>query len=719
MTDTAQQAGARRIDRMMVRLEHLDKLLSLAGEVIITSSTMHELQRDLVDSAADRRPVSETNLETVKTADESTRRISQDLHDLVMAIRMVEIGETFRLFRRPIRDLCRGLGKEVDFVLKGENVLIDKALAERLVDPLLHVLRNAIDHGVETPLERVRAGKSERGTVSLRAVDTENHTELIITDDGCGIDGEKVLERARTNGLVGPHEKAELIDVLMMPGFSTRESATSTSGRGVGLDILQSLIREFDGNVELKSTPGKGTTFRLQIPKLRAVNIIDALAIRAGEHFYALDIEKVVALQAVDADSIHGTMERERFIKYLGDVIAVFDLQQLLGGAPLDIANQERIPLVIIEGRRSRIAVIVDEYLSPQKLVNVPLDRQIFERDTMGIAGTCIFAGGRVGLTVDVDAVVASATGDEFHRAAGPETHTAAEIEATFTEVAPAEAAVPEKAAVAKKPAEVAAAEAQAALLLDEKDVKDLVDELCRGIAKLQDTLLSLEDKTDDVGLMHDAFRRLHAAKGNFTMLNRTSHAHLAHQMETILDLLRNDRIIMSTELMDLLLDGVSGLAQAAKQLPGEPSEPSSALLDQLETEIRANMAEPHLIDEREVLQKSFAMCPTIELQLIAALKRKEHTYETFIRFQSGRQAEFLLAYLLLRRLGMHGTILATLPEVDRIEQGECGNAIKVLWTSSLDASQLHETLENMARHYNIIEHQSLPTTVFRYEAAN
>ena len=171
-------SSARSIDKMVVRIEHLDKLLNLAGEVIITSSTLHELQRTMVDAVTSHMPLNETNLQTIKSANESSRRISQDLHDLVMAIRMVEIGETFRMFRRPIRDLSRNLKKEIELKLEGEKVLIDKALAERLVEPLLHLLRNAADHGLESPIERIREGKPEKGTITLRAIEHENETEI-------------------------------------------------------------------------------------------------------------------------------------------------------------------------------------------------------------------------------------------------------------------------------------------------------------------------------------------------------------------------------------------------------------------------------------------------------------------------------------------------------------------------------------------------------------
>jgi two-component system chemotaxis sensor kinase CheA len=186
---------------MTVRIEHLDKLLNLAGEVIITSSTLHDLQREMVDAVTYRRPIVESSIQAIKAADEGTRRISQDLHDLVMAIRMVEIGETFRLFRRSVRDLSRSLKKEINLKIEGEHVQIDKALAERLVEPLLHLIRNAADHGIEQPLERSRLGKPPEGMIRLEAIEHENETEILVIDDGRGIDENVIREKAKRCGL--------------------------------------------------------------------------------------------------------------------------------------------------------------------------------------------------------------------------------------------------------------------------------------------------------------------------------------------------------------------------------------------------------------------------------------------------------------------------------------------------------------------------------------
>jgi len=716
---------------MLVRLEHLDKLLNLAGEVIITSSTLHELQRDMNDAVTHRRPMTEGDLQIIKAADESSARISQDLHDLVMAIRMVEIGETFKLFRRPVRDLARNLKKEIDLKFEGEKALVDKALAERLVEPVLHMLRNAADHGLETPIERLHAGKSETGIILLKAVEHEHETEIVVSDDGRGIDEEKIFDKARKLGILHPGEHADLLSILCASGFSTKERATDTSGRGVGLDLVSTMVGEFNGTMELENTPKEGCTIRLHIPKLKAVNIIDALIVRCNETLYALSIDQVISLQGFKPNQIQATMDRERFIKYLGTPLPLFDLSELLGSATTKLENPEVVPVVIIEGKKEKIACVVSEFLAPSKLVNVPLAKDAFNRDVMGIAGTCIISGGRVGMTVDINTTVAKAVGEplvedegfadaaSFSDAAQPVTE-----ESTFGHSMPDSTAthhtqeelIAKTKLTANRDRIANRIEESSQKDLTDTDITDLLTELSRGLNELQDVLLNLEnDKNPE--LMKEAFRRLHAAKGNFTMLGVTASAGLAHKLETLLDFVRKDQIEMSQELMDVMLDGVSELNVATKMLPQSVPGDNESLLERIEVIMRSLDKDVPITDPDAVLGTTFTLVPTVELQLLGALKQGEQAYETFIRFKQSRQAEFLVAYLTLRKLCYHGTILATLPSIGDIENGHCGLAIKVLWSSSLKPDELKDAIDRWAPLFNIAEHQSMSTTVFRYDA--
>ena len=719
----------RGVDRMLVRIEHLDKLLNLAGEVIITSSTLHELQRDMSDAVTNRRPMTDGDLQIIKSADESSARISQDLHDLVMAIRMVEIGETFKLFRRPVRDLARNLKKDIELKFEGDKVLVDKALAERLVEPVLHMLRNAADHGLETPIERLHEGKNETGIILLKAVEHEHETEIVVSDDGRGIDEQKIFDHAKKLGFLHPNEQPNLLHVLCSSGFSTKEKATDTSGRGVGLDLVNTMVNEFEGTIELENEPKLGCTIRLHIPRLKAVNIIDALIVRCNETLYALSIDQVVSLQGLKPDEIQASMDRERFIKYLGTPLALFDLSELLGGEPVRLDNPAIVPIVIIEGKKEKIACIVSEFLAPSKLVNVPLATDMFNRDIVGIAGTCIITGGRVGMTVDIDMTVAKAVGEPLALLEGHDDAASFSEELPSAESAAFESSMPSSTAtkhtqeelIAKSKLSVqrdriaARMEETSQKDLTDTDISDLLTELSRGLMELQDVLLTLENDKDQE-LMKEAFRRLHAAKGNFTMLGVTATANLSHQLETLLDHVRKEQIEMSQELMDVLLDGVSELNQATKILPQSIPGDNEALLERIELAMRVLDKDETITDPDQLLGTTFTLVPTVELQLLGVLKQGAQAYETFIRFKPGRQADFLVAYLTLRKLCYHGTVMATLPSIADIENGHCGTAIKVLWASTLKPDELKAAIDRWASLFNIAEHQSMPTTVFRYD---
>ncbi len=706
----------RTVDRMQVRLEHLDTLLGLAGEVIITSANLQDLERRVSSTAGGGSALGREGLHLIKASNEATRRISQDLHDLVMAIRLVEIGETFRLLRRPARDLARQLGRDVEVEFAGADTLIDKALAERLVDPLLHLLRNAIDHGVEPPIARKGAGKPLDGRIVVRAADAEHHTEIQVQDDGAGIDAAAVRRRAAE--LLGDRaERLPLLELLCQPGLSTSEQITATSGRGVGLDLVRSVVDEFNGELALTTEPGRGTVFTVRIPKLRAVNIIDALTLRAGPDLYALPIEQIVASLGLAASAVRTAFDRSRHFLYQDEVVPLHCLQTVLD-QPEHPDERDPLPVIIVRGRLGRAAFVVSEFLGPQKLVNIPLDGGVPHHPA--IAGTAVFTGGKLGLTVDVDTLVAAVRGhlpQADGRHAGP---AAAVATATGTTPPAATAAGRSGSPARREPATGALPAAGARVTVAAQDAAALRTELLSGLQTLQDTFLSLEAEPDDREHLHAAFRRLHAAKGHLTVLEAAAQAELAHHLETVLDYLRADRLSLTAERMDLLLDGVTCLLDAAATLPAPPSDPPADLLAGLQ-ELTAShtVAAEDGGDLANLVSQPFELVPTVQLQVLSALKRGERTFETYLSFDPGRQPCFLAAYLLLRRVGKAGGILATLPTIQDIEQGRCGREVKVLWSTPLDELEVDQLYDRLARLYNLHEHRSIATTIFRYEGSS
>jgi chemotaxis protein histidine kinase CheA len=716
----------RTVDRMQVRLEHLDTLLGLAGEVIITSANLQDLERRVNSAGTGTASLGTEGMHLIKASNEATRRISQDLHDLVMAIRLVEIGETFRLLRRPVRDLARNLGREVEFTLDGAETLIDKALAERLIDPLLHLLRNAVDHGIEPPITRKGVGKPLCGRIVVQAVDAEHHTEIRVEDDGAGIDAQAVLELSRQT-FGDRAERMSLLDLVCTPGLSTSDNVTATSGRGVGLDLVRSVVDEFNGELDVGTKQGQGTVFTLRIPKLRAVNIVDALTLRAGPDLYALPIEQIVASLGLAADSIQTAFDRSRHFQYQGEVVPLHCLQAVLDQPDLP-AEQDPLPVIVVRGRQGQAAFIVSEFLGPQKLVNIPLDANVPHHEA--VAGTAVFTGGKLGLTLDVDTLVTSVS---LHQSIViPNPANAPVSGRSEAKQSGAKASVPHDQPDRNRPpasnGSSDGVKAQACDFdmdrmpaanqsIDAPEAEALRCELLSGLQALQDTLLSLESDPDCKDHLHAAFRRLHAAKGHLTVLEAEPQAALAHHLETVLDYLRAERLCLTAERMDMLLDGVSCLLQTAETLPNAPNEtPARLLTDLQELTASDTVADEDGLILKNLVSQPFELVSTAQLQVLSALKRGEKTYETYLDFDPGRQPSFLAAYLLLRRIGKVGTVLATLPSVKDIEEGRCGREVKVLWSTSLDEAEVDEVYDRLARLYNLREHHTIETTIFRYE---
>ena len=389
------------LDRMAVKISHLDRLLGLTGEIIISASNISILQRHLSTSSVN---IDKNSLEMIKNVAMTTNRISSDLHHLVMDIRMVPIKETFLRFRRLVRDLAKKRGRQVDFEIVGEDTLVDKTVAEKLYEPLAHQIRNAVDHGLEDPLERKHVGKPPTGQLVLTAYKKEGFTYVSVADDGHGLDEARIRQVAVEKGFLPPAaaqaiSESECWNLIMQPGFSTASEATEISGRGVGMDVVKSTVESLGGEIVIETRRGHGTNFTYKIPQLSAVNITDALIIRSGESYYAVPIGNVVATQSFSLSDVNTTMEATESIIYLGTIVPLYDLRGLLTGTPLgDDEFRANLPVIIIDSKNGRIALKVSEFIRPQKLVLIPLP-EIFS--VRGVAGTTILGGNQLGMVLD------------------------------------------------------------------------------------------------------------------------------------------------------------------------------------------------------------------------------------------------------------------------------------------------------------------------------
>lgn len=327
-------------------------------------------------------------------------KIVRELQDLAMSLRMVPLRPTFQKMLRMVRDLARKSGKPVRFVTEGEDTEIDRNMVEALNDPLVHLIRNAVDHGVEGPAERAALGKDETAVVTLRAYHSGSCVAIELEDDGRGLDRDRILAKAVEGGLVDAGAElsdAQVFSLIFAPGFSTAPKVTDLSGRGVGLDVVKRNLAKLRGRIEVRSRPSQGCTFTLRMPLTTAVT--DAMVVRVGSQRYLLPLASIEQSFRPGADAVKTAQGRGEMVRYRDELVPVHRLHALFGvaGARTDPAQAR---LVIVEAGTRRFALMVDELLNQQQVVIKALGGAL--GDVPGVSGGAILGDGRVGLILDV-----------------------------------------------------------------------------------------------------------------------------------------------------------------------------------------------------------------------------------------------------------------------------------------------------------------------------
>jgi two-component system, chemotaxis family, sensor kinase CheA len=393
-----------------VDLSRLDDLMRQLGELVVTRSRLAENVANLshkVDPSL-WRPLSEIN--------QALERQIRDLREGVMRVRLVRVGEAFSRMEFAVRDLARESGKNVRMALGGHETEIDKFVVERLMEPLLHLVRNAVSHGLEREEERVAAGKAPEGTISLRASAAGDTIRLEIEDDGRGVDAPKVLERARAAGLRVPEgdlNNGDLLDILCAPGFSTRDEADLASGRGVGMAVVRDAILELGGALSFETQAGRGTRFAIQLPLTLA--IVDALMVQVADQTFAVPLPAVAELIEVDPTSVV-SLENNEIVSYRNGVLPLARLSDFIG-APRRKSARALHAFVARTGENP-VGLVVDRFLGQKEIVVHALKDPLV--DVVGISGATPLGDGRVALILDAPAVARFMTASAKHRRKSP-----------------------------------------------------------------------------------------------------------------------------------------------------------------------------------------------------------------------------------------------------------------------------------------------------------
>jgi two-component system chemotaxis sensor kinase CheA len=392
--DSARAASPVAENLLRVDAERIDNVLNLVGELIIGRSMF---QQTLLEFG--KRFPKDPLRTRFADAFAFQSRVLNDLQRSVMKIRMVPVEQLFRRFPRLVRDTARVCEKNVELTLVGQETDLDKGILDALAEPVAHLVRNAISHGIESPQDRLRAGKPEQGTLRLAAYHQGNQMVIEIADDGQGLNAEKIRDKAVARGLVSAEEalrlsESDMLKLIFVPGFTTADQITEVSGRGVGLDVVQNVLQRLKGSVSVESNPGKGATFRLRLPLTLA--IIKAILFRVEHRLYAVPLNSVAQMTRVHQSEIH-LVDGHEVMQLRKQVLTLVRL-----GRPAEASN-EKLFILVVSHAGQMLGLVVDELSGQEELVIKALDTSILSSDL--ISGVSILGDGRVVLILNLAAV--------------------------------------------------------------------------------------------------------------------------------------------------------------------------------------------------------------------------------------------------------------------------------------------------------------------------
>jgi two-component system chemotaxis sensor kinase CheA len=396
----AKKAPSRESASIRVDTNKIDAMVNLVGELVITQSMLSMVGQEVDGQLGER----------LQLAIDELQRNTREIQESVMSMRMLPLTATFNRFPRLVRDLAGKLNKQVELVLQGGSTEIDKSLIEKIVDPLTHLVRNSVDHGIESPEKRAAAGKPEKGTVILSAEQKGGSIIISIIDDGGGLHRDKILEKARTNGLPVSDDMpdSEVWQLIFQPGFSTAEAITDVSGRGVGMDVVRRNIESIGGRIDIESNAGEGSAFFIHLPLTLA--IVDGMCVAVGEQIFVIPLLNII-------ESFQPTKQQ---LKTLGNDTVLHIRDQYWPLVPLydfmEVEGAAKCPtqgiVVLIESSKKRFGILVDALVGQQQVVIKSLEEHY--RKVAGIAGATIMGDGKVALIIDADSIATTYTSNQI-----------------------------------------------------------------------------------------------------------------------------------------------------------------------------------------------------------------------------------------------------------------------------------------------------------------
>ncbi|HEU4531883.1 MAG TPA: chemotaxis protein CheA, partial [Steroidobacteraceae bacterium] len=386
--------GKSETNSMRVATEKVDALLNLVGELVITQSMLSRFGERMDASQID----------ALREGLAQLTRNTRELQESVMQIRMLPISFSFNRFPRLVHDLSRRLGKQVELKLIGEGTELDKTVLEKIGDPLVHLVRNALDHGIESPAVRLAAGKSANGLIELNAHHEGGSIVVEVRDDGSGLNRARILAKARERGLVGANDELsdeQVQNLIFAPGFSTADQVSDVSGRGVGMDVVRRNITDLGGHVQITSVEGRGSTVRIRLPLTLA--ILDGQLVRCGSEIYIISLVAIVETIQIPRERLSAVAGRTELFRLRDEYLPIVRLHEQFGIEP-DSRDPSEGLLVVVESDGTRVGILVDDLLAQQQVVIKSLETNF--RQVEGLAGATILGDGTVAPIIDVPGLI-------------------------------------------------------------------------------------------------------------------------------------------------------------------------------------------------------------------------------------------------------------------------------------------------------------------------
>jgi len=389
-----------------VDVKKLDDLMDLAGELVLAKNRLVRLANIVSETGQ-----SDEIADSLSNISSQITLVTTDLQMAIMKTRMVEIGKVFNKFPRIVRDICRDLNKEVNLVIEGAETELDKSIVEEINEPFVHLIRNAIDHGIEPPAERIQKGKNRTGTLKLSASQEGNHIVISVEDDGKGMDQEKIKQKAIENGIVTPQEASQMsendiFNLVFLPGFSTASQVSSLSGRGVGMDVVKTNIEKLNGIISIKSKINEGTKIIIKIPLTLA--IIQSLLVKTVGSLFAIPLANVIETVRVSLSDIEHVQNKD-VLRLRGSIVPLAYLGDILGiSKDKKTLSKDEMYVVIVSSAEKQLGLVVDALVNQEEVVIKPLGNYLGK--VKSIAGATIMGDGSVALILDVVSIVKQAS---------------------------------------------------------------------------------------------------------------------------------------------------------------------------------------------------------------------------------------------------------------------------------------------------------------------